>query len=81
MNLVSTLRSKTEEIGEKEILLDEGKWWRLRDITTAAAGLSAVLNNKNAGPEGNIGLLLPNSAGFVIGYWGILRILSERCQS
>ncbi len=72
MNLVEAFIDKVSPNPQREILLDEGRWWKYGKIYKCASALSRLIESADKSPEKNVGLLLPNSAGFIFSFFGIL---------
>lgn len=72
MSLTSALIKQLERFGDKEIIIEKDRSWKLSEIANVAIKLSFIIAEKDKSKYKNVAILFPNSVAFVIAYFSVL---------
>jgi len=73
MSLVDLLAQSVEQFGDSTCIIHGRREWSYAELDSASNRIAHHLLNQGLKKGDRVGLLLPNTAEFVIGYYGILK--------
>lgn len=73
MSLVDLLAQSVEQFGDSTCIIHGGREWSYAELDSASNRIAHYLLGQGLKKGDRVGLFLPNTAEFVIGYYGILK--------